>query len=248
MARRTQTSSDAELATSLSKHLTQTLQDASKSLNEDSPQGALARGIVFQLAGYYVEAAESYAAAAANNGDMKEAGARQIVAQLKARQFEKGLSYAMTFAAQDPDFELKELTSNQVASAMTLLGDALAHNERPSDAIEAYKAARASSKRDAFAAGRLAQLYLATGEPKKAVELTKDVAANPRFRSLSRVLSLGTRSAALLPAFQRGSVSALIAVSDHGRPLFVDGTPRSASLTWGNDQWCADETEVSSGQ
>lgn len=246
MPKQTQFRSDAELASSLSKQLTQTLQDANKNLNEDSPQGALSRGIVFQLAGYFLEAAESYASAAANNGDMKEAGARQIVAQLKARQFEKGLASAMAFAAEDPNFELKELTSNQVASALTLLGDALAHNDRASDAIEAYKLARTSSKRDAFAAGRLAQLYLATGEPKKAVELTKDVAANPRFRSLSRLLNLGAKSAQLLPAFQRGSISSLIAVTDHGRPLFVEGTPRSASLTWGNDQWCADVTGESS--
>jgi hypothetical protein len=59
MAKQTQRSSDAELASSLNKHLTQTLQDAAKSLNEDSPQGALARGLVFQMAGYYIEAADT---------------------------------------------------------------------------------------------------------------------------------------------------------------------------------------------
>src|SRR5687767_2696829 len=102
MPRRTPRNTDAELASSLSKHLTQTLQDASKNLTEDSPQGALARGMVFQLAGYYIEAAESYAAAAAHDGDLKEAAARHVVAQLKARQYEKGLASAMTFAAENP--------------------------------------------------------------------------------------------------------------------------------------------------
>lgn len=242
-----QRSSEAELTASLSKHLSETLQEASKMLSEDSPKGALARGKVFQMASYFVEAADSYAEAWASDNELDEAAGRMVVAQLKARQPEKALASAMTLAARNPEFELKELSSNQVASAMTLLGDALAHNDRPNDAIEAYKVARSSNKRDAFAAGRLAQLYLATGEPKKAVEQAKDVGANPRFRSLSRILALGNKSASLLPVFQRGSLVSILAVTDHGRPLFVEGTPRQASLTWGNDQWCADMPELGLG-
>lgn len=232
-------SSEAELAGSLGKHLIETLQEANKMLNEDSPQGALARGKVFQIASYFLEATENYEAALAYDGQMDEAAARLVVTQLKAHQPEKALDNAMKLAARNPGFELKELSSNQYASSMTLLGDALAHSDRPSDAIEAYKAARNSSKRDAFVAGRLAQLYLATGEPKKALEQAKDVGANPRFRDLSRVLALGSKSAALLPVFRRGALSAILESTAHGRPLFVEGTPRLASVVWGNDHWCS---------
>lgn len=234
-------SSDKELTASLRKHLSETLEQANKALNEDSPQGAIARGRVFQMAGYFLEAADSYADALGYGDEaMDEAAACGIVAQLKARQPEKALASAMALAARNPGFELKELSSNQYASAMTLLGDALAYNDRPNDAIEAYKIARSTSKRDSFAAGRLAQLYLATGEPNKAVEQFKDVESNPRFRSLARVLTLGRKSVSLLPVFQRGSLGAMIAVTDHGRPLFVDGAPRLASVVGGNDEWCAD--------
>src|SRR5262249_34910460 len=140
----------------------------------------------------------------------------------------------------NPGYELKELSSNQTSSAMTLLGDALVFNDRASDAIEAYKIARSTSKRDSFAAGRLAQLYLATGDPSKAMEQVKGVDANPRFRNLSRVLCLGKRSTSLLGVFQRGSVESFLALTDPGRPLLVDGTPRRAAAVSGNDDWCAD--------
>jgi len=239
-----QRASETELTSSLSKYLKDSLDEAAKKLNDDSAEGALARGKVFQMASYFREAAQSYADALAQDDDLDEAAARLVVAQLKARQPEKALASAVSLAARKPGFEVKELSSNQYASALTLLGDALVHNNRPNDAIEAYRGARTESKRDAFAAGRLAQLFLATGEPKKALEQAKGVAANPRFRDLSRVLALGERSAALLPAFRAGSLIDMIAVSDHGRPLFVDGTARSATLAWGNDQWCADIADL----
>jgi tetratricopeptide (TPR) repeat protein len=236
--------SETELANSLSKSLRESLDEASKKLNDDSAEGALARGKVFQMAAYFKEAAQCYADALAQDDDLDEAAARLVVAQLKGRQPEKALASAMNIAARKPGFEVKELSSNQVASAMTLLGDALVHNNRPTDAIEAYRAARTESKRDAFAAGRLAQLLIATGEPKKALEQAKGVAANPRFRDLSRVLALGERNVALLPSFRTGSLIDMIALTDHGRPLFVDGTARSATLAWGDDQWCADIADL----
>jgi predicted Zn-dependent protease len=244
MPKDNQRSSDAELTGSLSKYLRESLDEAAKKLNDDSAEGALARGKVFQMASYFREAAQSYADALAKDNSLDEAAARLVVAQLKGRQPEKALASAMNLAARKPGFEVKEFSSNQYASAMTLLGDALVNNNRPADAIEAYKAARTESKRDAFAAGRLAQLFLATGEPKKALEQAKGVAANPRFRDLSRVLALGERSVALLPAFRADSLIDMIAVSDHGRPLFVDGTARSATLAWGNDEWCADIADL----
>lgn len=231
---------DTQLIGGLAKQLTGTLQEASRLLDDQSAQGALARGKVLQCADYFVEAAESYADALALDPEMDEAAARLVVAQLKARQPERALASATKLAARNPGFELRELSSDQHASAMTLLGDALVHNGRVQDAIEAYKAAGGVSRKDSFAAGRLAQLFLSTGEPKKAIERAKDFANNPRFRDISNVLSLGQRSEALLPAFKGGSVVELLANTAHGRPLLVDGVARVASIEWGDDAWCAD--------
>jgi tetratricopeptide (TPR) repeat protein len=231
---------DTQLIGGLAKRLTETLQEASKLLDDQSAQGALARGKVLQCSDYFVEAADSYADALALDPELEEAAARLVVAQLKARQPERALASATKLAARNPGFELRELSSDQHASALTLLGDALVHNGRVQDAIEAYKAASGVSRKDSFAAGRLAQLFLSTGEPKKAIERTKDFANNPRFRDFSSVLALGQRSEALLPAFRGNSVVELIANTAHGRPLLVDGEARVASIAWGDDAWCAD--------
>ena len=238
----------AQLTRSLGERLIESLQTSNKRLDEQSAEGALARGRVFQMASYFVEAAECYTEALAFDPELDEAAARMVVVQLKAQQPEKALDSAMKLAARNPGFEVKELSSDQYASAMTLLGDALAHNDRLSDAIEAYKSARSVSSRDSFAAGRLAQLFLATGEPKKAVEQAKNFANNPRFQNLSKLLSLSRKSETLLPMFNRGSVSVLLANTAHGRPILVEGMPRVASIAWGDDHWCADLSEESSMQ
>lgn len=239
---------DGELIRTLAQKLIETLQAASKQLDDRSAKGALARGQVLQSADYFVEAAESYKEALAFDPDLDEAAARLVVAQLKARQPEKALSNAMALASRNPGFELKELSSDQHASAMTLLGDALAHNGRLNDAIEAYKAAPTVSRRDNFAAGRLAQLYLSTGEPKKAIEQGKGFSNNPRFRDLSKVLALGHRSETLLPLFKGGSVAELLANTAHGRPLLVEGQPRVASIEWGDSSWCTDSPQEAETQ
>lgn len=240
MSKQKNNSSAAELARSLAAHLTDTLKDAGTQLDEQSAKGAVARGKVFQLCGYLENAVESYADALAFDPEMDEAAFRLTRSQLLFRQPERALATAMKLAQRSPDFDLKEMTSDLYINAMTLLGDALVFNNRPADAIEAYKIARTSSKKDAFAAGRLAQVYLTTGEPKKAIEQAKNLGKSPRFRSLANVLALGERNAALLPAFEPTSPADLVGVVPVGRPLMVDSVPRQASVDWSNNEWCAD--------
>jgi tetratricopeptide (TPR) repeat protein len=229
-----------DLAGLICRRMTETLQGTSGKLSERSAAGALARGIVFHMASYFEEAIESYKEALALDPALDEAAARLVLAQLKARQYDKALASAMRLSARAPGFELKEMSSNEHTSALTLLGDALAYNGRIDDAIQAYQAARRTSSGDTFAAGRLAQLYLASGEPKKALEQTKAFAGNPRFRDLSTVLKLGHLSEALLPAFNRASMPDLLMRADPGRPMVVDGAARVAVIAWGDDRWCGE--------
>lgn len=240
MSKKRDGSSLAGLAHSLATHLMDTIKDARTHLDENSAKGAVARGQVFQLSGYLEDAVESYTDALALDPEMDEAAFRLARAQLLFHQPERALATAMKLAQRSPDFDLKEMTSDQYINTMTLLGDALVFNNRSADAIEAYKIARTSSKRDAFAAGRLAQVYLTTGEPKKAIELAKNVGKSPRFRSLANLLALGERNAALLPAFRPGSAADFVGTVPVGRPLMVDSLPRQASIDWGNNEWCAD--------
>lgn len=233
MEESTNNSKEVGLAQLLHKRTTEMLQAAGQHLNENSPKGAFARGNVFELAGYFDHAADSYKAART-----LEATARLAIVHIKDAKPELALKTAMSVTAANPKLRVQELTSTEEVSALTILGDALVSNDRKSDAIQAYLAARKANAKESFAAGRLAQVYLATGEPKKALELGPAFAANHRFDAISSVLALGKTSDALLPAIKPESLSAVLRRSPVGRPLLVSGAPRLAPIIEGDQAWC----------
>ena len=230
----------AKVAASLSDHMRDTLKDASAHIGDSTPEAALSRGKVFHLAGYYEDAGENYTAATESKSDGDEAAARLAIVQMLSRQPEKALATATALASRNPGFEFKEATSDQYVSALSVLGDALAFNGRMEEAIDAYSRARSTARRDAAAAGRLAQMYLATGQPQKALELRQEVAKNPRFAHLSRTLEAGVRNERLLTSFGPNSVDSFLAIAVHGRPLLVEEAMVKASVVEGDAQWCAD--------
>lgn len=225
------------LAETLVNELMRTLSDAARNLAGDDAEAALSRGKVFQVCGYLEEAIASFKSAAAQDTQLDEAKARLAVVLGRAHHPENALAAAMDLAQSNPGFEFKEMTSSQVMTAMTLLGDTLVLNKRPKDAIEAYKLAAERYKNDAFAAGRLAQALLASGEPQRAVEHLADISANPRFQSLEKILSLGREVPALLPRYSSDHLQAMVAVSEHGRPMVVDGRMIVAPLVDGDCGW-----------
>ena len=227
----------AKLAQSLSGQMIKSLSGSTaRLLTGDSSEAAIARGKVFQLAGYFAEAADSYTEALGSKSE-DEAASRLVLVQLMARQPEKALATATALASRNPGYEFKEMTSNQRISALTLLGDALVYNGRLNDAIKAYKRARATSSKDAAAAGRLAQAYHAVGEPKKAQALAKEIGKNPRFARLSAVLAGDVQT---LPAVGIESLTAMLQGTPVGRPLIINDTVVLAPIVNGSIQWCAD--------
>jgi tetratricopeptide (TPR) repeat protein len=234
------TAGPTKLAASLHKSLTASLVGATRVLASASAKGAIARGKVLQLAGYWEDAADSYAQALSSAGDADEAAARLVIAQLLSRQMDKALATATSLASRNPRLEVKELTSNRRVSALTLLGDALAQNGRLPDAIDAYERARKTVPKDAFAAGRLAEAFLASGEPAKAVALRREVATNPRFRDLSLVLERGAENPNLLPRFSATELQNRLSSKVPGRPILVEGTALVAPLVDGDDTWCSE--------
>ncbi|HSE18457.1 MAG TPA: hypothetical protein VLB46_15495 [Pyrinomonadaceae bacterium] len=238
MANTEKRSKSHSLAELLLKRTTETLQAASRNLTEDSPAGAFARGQVFEIAGYFDQAAESYREAGTD-----EAAARLAIVHIKNSKPEYALNTAMQLAARNPKVSVRELTSNESAGALTILGDALASNNRPEDAVKAYMAARKIDSKDSFAAGRLAQVYLALGQPAKAVELGDQFANNARFRSLSSVLALGKTNDALLPTIKTENLARVLRVSAPGRPMLLDGEPQLAAILEGSTDWCTPVAE-----
>lgn len=228
------------LAASLATHLTSTLEAARAASGENSAVGALARGRIFQLAGYLPQALESYAAAIGQDAQLDEASARLVIVEIMMGRFDSALAHATKLATRNPGFEFKEGSSNQTVSAMTLFGDALAAEGRTKEAIEAYMAARSRHPNDTFAAGRLAQLYLATGEPKQAQLHAEAIAGNPRFADLSRMLALGAKSEAFVASLGREGLAGMLRVSMPGRPLLIDNEVRVAPITHGCERWCAE--------
>lgn len=229
----------AALAKSLAKHLIASLGAAADVAGERSANGALARGRIYLVARYFAEAAQSFAEALEKDPKMDEAAARLISVRMNQGRYEEALSLAIELASRNPTFEFKENTSDQVVSAMTLLGGALTAVGRTQDAIEAYLVARKSNPKDTFAAGRLAQIYIATGQPKLALQESKAVARNTRYAALARELARGAENALFLPSIRTGELRDLVGVADPGRPVIVEGRARVASLIDGCDAWCS---------
>ncbi len=230
------------LAKSLSSHLEKNAKELSATAGGDSAAALLARGKAFQLASYFEEAAHSYEAALAFDAELSEARARLAIVQMRAYQPARALATAMDLAQRAPEFALKELTSDQVISAMTILGDALSLNNRVEDAVEAYKSGAKHCATDAFAEGRLAQAYLSMGDAKRAFEQADKIPQNPRFRSMLNLLKLGRESLAVLPR-HNGDMNAMMAVSAHGRPMVLDGRECTAPLVPGSTPWCSPPME-----
>jgi tetratricopeptide (TPR) repeat protein len=218
-----------KLARSLARELAASLEE--DKLGDDSPAGALARGKVFQAAGYLEEAIESYSGAL-DSRYADEAAARLAIVRLYAGDADNALETAMALASRNPGFEVKELTSKQRVSALTILGDALAQKGRIDEALDAYERARKTSPRDAFAAGRLAEIYFAKGDTTRAAANARVAAKNPRFTTLTTLVEGGENVSAFAPRISKG-----LDVSKPGRPLLVDDAPLLAPLVRG-DAWC----------
>ncbi len=233
----TGTRRELDVAQQIVKRLLETLQADSRVVGDVSLEGAMARGRAFGLAGHLEEAMESCREALTIDPSAHEAAARLAILQLRAGRYVDALATATALAAKAPDYELREMTSDEHVSSFTLLGDALVKNGRVDDAIHAYEAARKASSRDTTAAARLAKAYIATGQPKKALAQAGIFANNPHYYDLSAVLNLGQTNEALLPSFD---VSAVPAPPVGGRPLLVAGEARIAPVVDGDATWCAD--------
>lgn len=228
-----------DLAKRLCNHSLETLRQASLSQSADTADGALARGHVFELVGYFDEAAASYSEALTLEPHLEVATARLALAQMKGGHIEKGMLIASALAGSNPNLELQTLASKEAFSAMTILGESLLANGRLVDAQQAYERARTVNPKDSFANGRLAQIHLATGAPKKAFDLDGAFFGTTRFASIAETLAIGNTSPSLLPVLKPMTLAASVIHSMPGRPLTIDGATRMAGPAGDNAEWSA---------
>jgi len=212
------------------------LNSALSSCEKPTSEGALARGKIFEITGDKEKAIYEYIDASKDISSL-EPLSRLTIAQLQAGHYKSALSNAIKLSAKDDKYSVISLALAEKYSSMTLLADALLLNNRPDEAVKAYSKALTINPDDTFSAGRLAHLYLAQGQPAKAVALAPLVAKNPRFCDLASMLSLTKGDPSMLPKIEIAEVVALAGSSSAGRPLTVDGEPKFARITK-DDSWC----------
>ncbi len=229
-----------EHAQMLLKNANQTLGEATKNLEAAGSAAALARGKVFELVGYFPEAVESYRHALIAEPGNTEAAGRLAIAQLKAGKTRAALAAATELAAGSPEARVKALATDEVVSAMTILGDALASSGRPVDAAIAYGKALEIDRGDSYAAGRLAQTVIATGGGEKLDGLDKLVGDNPRFHGLRAGLALGAKHHELLPTLNPSQLAAAVMSNPVGRPFLAEDQAILADVVEGDPSWCSE--------
>jgi tetratricopeptide (TPR) repeat protein len=223
----------------LLKNTQLTLDSISKNIDAAGRKGAFARGQMFELVGYFDKAVHAYTEALSDQPNCIESSCRLALAQIKAGHHQDALVTASKIAGQQGTFKVKALATSEVIPALTILGDALAVNQRFGDALVAYETAQKESG-DEYTSGRLAQMYLAAGEPDKAVQLRNSLGDNIRFSDLKSVLALGDTNIALLPRFGGAELAAQIAKNVHGRPMLVNGKVLTAEALSEDTGWYAD--------
>jgi tetratricopeptide (TPR) repeat protein len=133
-------------------------------IGEKSAAGAVARGKMFELVGYFANAIAAYQEALFLDEGLDEARARLALAQLKlglqghSDDTHRGLATITELAEKKPDYGIRALASDADVSAMTVLGDALALSKRIDDAKAAYGKAVEINEGDTYAALRLRQV------------------------------------------------------------------------------------------
>jgi tetratricopeptide (TPR) repeat protein len=228
----------AEHAELLRRRTTETLKEISSSLGEETAEGALARGKMFEMVGYFFEAIKAYSDALGLDPSIDEARARLALSQLKASRFESGLHTITELAARRPDYTFQALTTDEKVSAMTVLGDALVATGRPDDAQTAFEEARRINDQDSYAAARLAQVRIVNNETSQALELRESFADNPRFAGLSAGFNLAETNVKLVPRLTERNLTANLIYQMPGRPVVVEGELRLAPVVEGDDRWC----------
>jgi tetratricopeptide (TPR) repeat protein len=231
-------SEDVSHAEMLRRRTAQTLEEITPSISKSDAAGAIARGKMYELVGFFSAAASAYNEALVYESGSHEALARLAITELKAGRTAQGLKTATDLAARAPEFEVSELAGIQTVSSMTILGDALLLSNRVNDAQVAYEQARRINADDGYASVRLAQLRLMEGDVDGAVELRPAFASDPKFGSLATSLNLAKTSPSLVPSISEATIVADIKRFLPGRPVSIDKEIRLADPVVGDDRWC----------
>src|SRR5687767_13187722 len=137
MVSKSASSGKARQTRMLARRARQTIKEASGKLGDKSAAGAIARGKVYELVGYFPEAVECYSEALGLDARSDEARVRLAIARLKGGDAAGGLAAIVPLAKANPKFRFQALATDEVSGPLTILGDALLANGRRREAAEA---------------------------------------------------------------------------------------------------------------
>lgn len=223
------------------KHSEKTLRKVKRHLDDNSFEGALSRGNLFELVGHFDDAIDSYKQAIRHNEKSTLAKARLALSQIKSGLMADALETATDIAKADPFFDVPALSSSDEIPVLTILGDALAVNNRFDEALKTYSKVAEKGSADPYTLGRLAQLYIVTGQEEKAIKLADDISSSVRFTGLSNILLTKNIDIAKVSGLNKDSLAGAIMLDDHGRPFVSEGEIKSAKMADCDTGWCSGE-------
>jgi predicted Zn-dependent protease len=163
--------SPVAVATNRGKTITKTIQELLKVVEKQpgTPSAMLAAGKLSEIEGDLPTAITWYERARHADDRLFEAQARLALAQLKCGTNAAALQIAVSLAKSAPAFTFPSLMMKTPLSAMTVLGDALYHNQQFEGAQVAFRKALDLQPKDTYSAGRYGELLLRAGRLDEAV-------------------------------------------------------------------------------
>ncbi|UXY14939.1 tetratricopeptide repeat protein [Chitiniphilus purpureus] len=184
-------SSDLQLAAAKGREIIAALQRLVGEVEQAQSDAArlVAAGKIREVAQTFQLAQKHYQAALQHDPGSLEAKARLAILYTKQRRRPTALKTALEVAQQNAKFKFSDITGRP-RSVQTVLGDAHRESGNAEDAKTAYAAALKLQSGDDYAAFRLAQLHLGSGDIAAAQNLAKKMGEHPEFAELHAALRL----------------------------------------------------------
>ncbi|HSC79326.1 MAG TPA: tetratricopeptide repeat protein [Chitinolyticbacter sp.] len=184
-------SSDLQLAAAKGREIIQALERLVGEVEQAQSDAArlVAAGKIREVAQTFQLAQKHYHAALQRDPGSLEAKARLAILYTKQRRRPTALKTALEVAQQNAKFKFSDITGRP-RSVQTVLGDTHRENGNAEDAKTAYAAALKLQSGDDYAAFRLAQLYLGSGDVAAAQSLAKKMGDHSEFAELNAALRL----------------------------------------------------------
>lgn len=184
-------------------HITTVLSELAHSANETTWDGKFALGKLYEFNHNFFEAAKLYRSIPADTKKFPEVRARLAITLFKSGQPDQALTIAQELAQQHPKLCFPSLSTRDVISVHTIVGDAFSAMGREEEAIKAYELALKAQREDFHAAAMAARIALKQGQVARATQFAQVVPAGiQRYDDILALVKLASADQFQLPAAQ----------------------------------------------